>query len=535
MTSPNSPARATEQGGCACPEAATLASPVAEHEAYDVVVVGAGLAGLRAAIAAAEAGADTLLISKAPPQGTTSAIAWGAASGAVGGTSPETYLAQLEEKAQGAGDPSRRRLLAEETGQRLEELSRFGVPLQVGRSHVRVEGPFAWPALSMIEPLVAFARGLGVRFRFGSAATGLLQRGDAVCGLLARDAGRLLSIRAGAVVLCGGGFTGLYPRNDSIGGNLGDCLALGLLAGARLVDMEFVSVRRPGLAEEGRRMDCVYANPLVAAGRWLTPEGVPLAKGDVEEYFRRRAGVVDRLDERYDLLCDLSDVAARLGSDEALAAARDEFLADWPLTERPVRISPMAHYAFGGLAIDADGFTGVPGLYAAGECTGGVLGAERPGGAALADCIVFGARAGEAAASSAAGHAGCEPDVGLELKCVGEAQARELRGEAGWALGNYASLYKHAEGLEAARRWLEELSARLAEAPPAADPSPAVSHEAAVAVPVAQAAVLASALRAETRGSHQRLDYPEADPELAFRSHYLDAGGVAVHAVRYER
>lgn len=533
MTSPDGPARAPGQGNGAPADAAALPLPAAEREAYDVVVVGAGLAGLRAAIAAAEAGAETLLVSKAPPQGTTSAIAWGAASGAVGGTSPEAYLTQLEEKAQGAGDPSLRRLLADDTAHRLEELRRFGVPLEVGRSHVRVEGPFAWPALSMVEPLVAFAGRLGVRFRFGAAATGLLRSGDAVGGLLVREPGRLLSIRAGAVVLCGGGFTGLYPRNDSIGGNLGDCLALGLLGGARLVDVEFVSIRRPGLAEDGRRMDCVYASPLVAAGRWLTPEGEPLAKEEVEAYLRRRAGVVDRLDERYDLLCDLRDVAARLGRDEALAAAREEFLADWPLEERPVRISPMAHYAFGGLAIDADGWTGVPGLYAAGECTGGVLGADRPGGSALADCIVFGARAGEAAALLAQ-HPGAETGLGHELKCLGEAEARELRVEAGWALGNYASLYKHADGLEAAGRWLEELSARLAQAPPATDPSRALSHEAAVAVPVAQATVLASAVRAETRGAHQRLDHPEADPELAFRCRYLDAGDVAVHAVWYE-
>jgi len=499
-------------------------------ESYDVVVVGAGLAGLRAAIAAAEAGARVLVVGKVPPDGTTSAVAWGGASGAVGGASVEDYLALLEQHAHGVGNPALRRVLAQDTAFRLEELERFGVPIIAGRGHVRVEGPFSRPATSMVRPMLDFARSVGVETAYGFCVTGLLLAEGGAAGVIVGGQRRRREIRAGGVVLAGGGFAGLLPRNDNQGRNLGDCIALALLGGARVVDMEFIVFQPPGLAEPGLRMDSVYARPIVTAGRWLTLDGQPLDPRSADEYFRRQARKLSRDDERFDLLCDLSRLTAQDWEEEPLGQALAEFLRG-RVPDGPLRIAPLAHYTLGGVAIDEDGFTGVPGLYAAGECTGGVFGAGRPGGGALADCIVFGARAGAAAAKAAEACREGEATV-LELRAAPVEEAEKLAREAGWALWNYGGLYKHEEGLRAGLAWLEGVAARLADAPAPSDDEGA-SAEASAAVLVARAAMLAALKRAETRGAHRRLDHPQPAPafegaSFAFALDELDPGRVAL-------
>jgi succinate dehydrogenase/fumarate reductase flavoprotein subunit len=501
------------------------------HETYDVVVVGAGVAGLRAAIAAAETGARTLLVSTSPPDATTSAIAWGAASGAVGGMNVSEYAALLTDKAQQAGDAALQRLLAEETAQRLEELRRFGVPLIVGHGHVRVQGPYSRPALNMVEPLRRFAAELGVEMRFGWTAVGVGRRAPEgrIAGLLLWQGGALQPVQAGAVVLCGGGYAGLFPRHDNLGGHVGDCLALGLLAGAHVADMEFCIFQPPGLAEEGRRMDSIYGRPLWQAGRWRTLDGRALSAAEVWEYLRARAASTERLDERYDLLCDLSGLTAEDWLTPELARARREFLPDWPLEHRPIRISPLAHYTLGGLVIDEEGGTGVAGLFAAGECTA-LFGAGRPGGAALASCLVFGTRAGEAGARHARHAEPASAATWLALKPLPSALAAELRAEASWALWNYASLFKHAAGLARARQWLGQLTQRLQQAP-LPTPAQAVSYQAAAALPLAWAVVLASEARRETRGEHRRLDFPNPAPDFAGRRVVFEAAALHLQAV----
>lgn len=523
MTGPDRGATGGEGG----PELAVEREVSCEGETCDVVVVGTGLAGLRAAIAAAEKGARTIVVSKTEPRQTTSAIAWGGASGAVGGTSAEDYLAILEDKSRGLGQPSLRRVLAEDTGHRLEELERFGVSLRVGRSHVRVEGPFARPAENLVNPLAEYARRAGVEFRVGWRAVGLLMAGSGVAGVVGQGDGQVRCVAAPAVVLCGGGFAGLYARNDNIGGTTGDCIALGLLAGARAVDMEFVIFQPPGIAIAGRRMDSVYSRALVACGNWRTPEGEPIERSEVDEYFRRRAATVERLDERYDLLCDLSPAAERIAGDAELRAIRDEFLADWPLEDEPVPISPLAHYALGGIAIDASGGTDVPGLFAAGECTGGLFGADRPGGSALADCIVFGARAGEAGANYAAAAGAAEPTRAVELARTDAEVGRVVREEVGWALWNYVAVYRHEAGLDRALAWLDELAERLAGGHGGAAEGGG-SCEGAAAVAVGRAVTLAARQRKESRGTHRRLDYPQADSSLASMTTAIRASDVGL-------
>jgi aspartate oxidase len=501
------------------------------ERAYDVVVAGAGLAGLRASIAAAEGGARVLLVSKSEPAGSTSAAAWGGLSGAVGGTSVEDYVRTLEEMGEGLGEASLRRAMAEDTAFRLEELARFGVDIDSGRGHMLVNHPpFSLPVTSTLVAMLAYAKGLGVETAFGRAVTGLEMSSGRVAGAVVRGNGAREVARTGAVVLAGGGFSGLMPHNDNQGRNLGDALAVAIVAGAKAVDLEFMSFMPTGLADSRYRQDSIYARPIVLAGRWATMDGTPIEPKQADEHFRRRAKGVERDDERYDLVCDLSGVPAEMWYEDLAEPART-FFGDGPRPES-LKVAPLAHYTMGGIAIDEHGRTEVAGLYAAGECTGGLFGADRPGGGGLSDCVVFGARAGTAAArwsgeQRGGGSGGC-----AELKPVAAEASAQIAAEAGWAAWNFGGLYKHADGLKVALAWLESVAAELAAKPVAEDGS----CEGAAALTAAWLHLRASLLREETRGNHRRLDFPEAKAPLSGTSLRLgleDCGTLAA-AVRFD-
>jgi aspartate oxidase len=436
----------------------------------------------------------------------------------------DEYVRQLEAKAAGVGNPALRRALAEGTAFRLGELRRFGVEADGGHGHVLVHGPFSWPTSAALASMREHAAGLGVEMAFGRAVTGVTISGKRVAGAVVRGEGARETVGAGALVLAGGGFAGLMPHTDNMGRNLGDAMAVGLAAGARAVDAEFMSFQPAGLADARFRQDSVYARPLVLAGKWATPDGRAIEAKQADEHFREQALRVERDDERYDLMCDLSEVPEDLWADE-LAEAAAEFFGDGPRPAR-VRVAPLAHYTPGGLEIDERGGTGVDGLYAAGECTGGVFGADRPGGGALSDCIVFGARAGEAAARWAHAQAAGEAKGVRELKPLAREASERLVAEAGWAAWNHGGLYKHEAGLRKGLGWVEDLAAEMAELPAAEDGS----CEAAAALVAAALHLAASLRRDETRGNHRRLDCPEARDEKGGGSFRFGIGDLGLGA-----
>jgi len=428
----------------------------------DVLVVGGGLAGLRAAIAAAEGGASVLLVSKTQVavDNCTAAI-WGAASGAVGNTTEEEYLARLTEKAAGRGDPVLREVLAEESGSTIRELQRFGVRYEEHHGQILVDRSGVLPGLELTRPMAAFAKAAGVTVRW-PVAIGDLTVKDLVCsGATGLDlsTGEEVSVEAKATVLCCGGHAAIFPFHDNPGRTMGDCAAMALRAGASLVDMDAVTFHSLGMIHGGEPYDALHCAPLLGAGQLRDEAGSVLRRSELPEVWARHAETPPEDRPRFHLDLDLSEVDF---DDPSVAKAREiTFGASCPTS---VHVAPLAHYCCGGIAIDADGVTGVEFLLAAGECTGGVFGAGRPGGAALTDCLVFGRRAGGKAARLAMERGGGQPGaVQRQTQATsssGDESPAELLSQARRALWNGASVVRTPESLLETQ---EEL-ARIAEA-----------------------------------------------------------------------
>ena len=491
----------------------------------DVLIVGGGGAGLRAAIAARESGADVVLASKTPiASENCTAYAHGGFSGAVGGRSPGEYLDLLGEQGQGLADRRLAQLLAERSAPELEDLKRLGVDLAIreGGATVRARPMRSGEGLTL--PLRRFADRLGVAWHERVLVAQIMLDEGMVMGALAVDLsdGSLLSYRCPCVILATGGFADGYARSDNPGRTAGDGIYLAVQAGAQTVDMEFLQAFGLGLAQEGLPYDACNFGPALAAGQLRTLEGDPVCREEVERIKQQRSWPTQRNDERFDFLLDLTRISDDTWAEnQPLAQIRELLLGDFPVTEKPLRVSPLAHYTSGGVHIDQHCCTGVEGLLAAGEATGGVFGARRPGGAALTDAIVFGALAGRQAAEAAKrarprwSDSVCrQAELALREMMANQASApspAELRAEVGWALWNHCLEYRHEEGLRRCLAWLEELREPLAQARASTVDELATLIEAKAAHEVAVRAAAAALERRQTLPGHHRLDHPPED------------------------
>jgi len=435
--------------------------------AADVLIVGGGLAGLRAAIAAVERGVSVLVVSKSEVAlDNCTASAAGYLSGAVGDTSPEQYLKLLQERSGGLADEGLQRALAYDSGPALAELQRFGIDYETTRGHVVVSGPYLWVGRSLTEPLYEFALHKGVQFFSGICLDHLLMAQGQCCGAGALDlsTGETMLIRAKATVLCGGGHAAVFPRHDNPGSTMGDCVEAACSAGACCRQMECIKFHSLGLAEGPEPQDGFNFAPVLGKGQLMCRDGTPVERDELSGLWKERARPLERDDERFDLWLDNSQVD---WSEPSAARIRQSLLEPLDACDRPVRVSPLAHYTPGGICIDAQGQTNVPYLFAAGECTGGVFGADRPGGAALTECVVFARRAGHEAGRQALSRAAL-PQVQAPQIAFGDGpDPTPLLDRARWLVWNYASVHAYTEGLEQCAGDLEDIARRAEQISPA--------------------------------------------------------------------
>jgi len=479
----------------------------------DLIVVGSGAAGLSAALKAAELGARVALVTGGAPLTGSSPLAQGGVAAAVGADdAPALHAADTLAVGAGLNDSAAVDVLTAEGSRSVLRLLEDGVPFDAGLGLEAGHG----------RRRVLHAGGAATGYVLTSA---LLQRAadhpnitlhaHTTADALAIDTdGRVVGVRAGrktfvgnAVVLATGGYAALWSRTTNSPESRGAGLMLAWRAGASLADLEFVQFHPTALSLPGRKA-FLLTEALRGEGAQLVDTSGdaivdPLLPRDVvaralHRHLRSRGQVfltLQHLDPAY--------VHDRFAN---IAASLAEFGLDLALDRLPV--APAAHYCMGGIRTDTWGRTDVPGLYAAGEtaCTG-VQGANRLASNSLLECLVFGARAAEAALSDAPSAAARWTTVELpdsapipEVKQRIEVVDRDVLG---------ARLDADV-GVERDPRRLRTLASEL----------PEPGAEAAADVQLAALIARAALLRTESRGAHHRTDVTESKPDWRGRIHW---------------
>jgi len=478
------------------------------------VILGAGLAGLTAALAARQA-----LVLSPTPLATGCSSAWaqgGMAAALAGDDSPALHAADTAAAGAGLCDAEAVELLTREGPDAVRLLAALGAPfdtkdgdftlsLEAAHSRARVArvGGDGAGAAIMAAVIAAVRAAPGIEVRENARARRLLQDATGrVIGVLAQIDGRMVEILSPAVILATGGVGGLYAVTTTPAEVRGEGLGLAALAGAVIADPEFVQFH-PTAIDIGR-------DPAPLATEALRGEGAILRNTD------GRAFMAD-----YHPAAELAprDIVARAIHAEreagrgafldATVVVGGHFPKEFPAVfeacmsggvdprRAMIPVTPAVHYHMGGVATDLDGQTSLPGLYAAGECAAtGVHGANRLASNSLLEAAVFGARAGRAAAMEA--HASGLP-VSLEPTPDLPADVLQILRKA---MSRDAGVIRDAAGLT---RLLDQIDALE----PAYGPCPPL---------VAARLIVAAALaREESRGGHYRADFPEtAAPQRTF-------------------
>jgi succinate dehydrogenase / fumarate reductase, flavoprotein subunit len=529
-------------------------------ETSNVLVIGSGAAGWRAAIAATEAGVEARVIAKRSLLDAHTALASGGINAALGTRDPEDsweqHFADTLLEGYLLGDPRMVEILARESPAAVLELADWGCEFartEDGALDQRYFGAHRWRRTCYagdftgraIQRTVA-ARGadLGIRVDDGQYVSRLLVADGTCFGALAFDlrTGERTVHLADAVVLATGGHTRLWRRSSSRRDeNYGDGMHLALEAGCRLMDMELVQFHPTGM---------VY--PEEAAGTLVT-EAVRGEGGRLTNALGER--FMDRYDpDRLELssrdrvaLANYTEIAEGRGSPHGGVFLDISHLGKQQITERLPRmyrqfiewqmldisrermeVAPTAHYSMGGIVVDPETHaTDVRGLYAAGECTGGLHGANRLGGNSLSEALIAGRRAGEAAAGYAVeGEVFTRSrgaiDEGLadldSLTRPGSELARPLQRRLRDTMWETCGVVRTEEGL---RSGLREVAA-LREAAETVDVRPdaegwtdlAQALDLRAGLVAAEATLRSAIERRETRGSQVRADFPDLDTAL---------------------
>jgi fumarate reductase (CoM/CoB) subunit A len=516
----------------------------------DVLVIGSGGAGLRAAIEANNTGADVLIVSKGGfPSGCTAVAMGGMLASFDREDSADRHFDDTIRGGNHLNNRNLVRLLVDHAVERARDLERYGTDFEKRGENYRL---FPYTGSSVprgvlaldpyrggyIKGLVKEVRRLGITVVEHVMITDLLKEKGEVIGAagLELEADTLLFIGAKAVVLAAGGGGNLYHLTTNPAGITGDGYALAYRAGAQLQDMEFIQGRVCMIFPEAMRGIPPPGDGLVTIGgrfyntlceRYMGkyhPEKFELVTRAQMAICAQREIQAGRCGPHGGVFGDLSGVpkgelSTFKGFMEACAA--ENFDPTW----QPYEWAPGAHHFMGGVVINERCETGVPGLYAAGEVATGIHGANRLAGNALTETQVFGALAGRHAAEAARvgspravppGQADVIRDrISKVLGRDGGVDPLEVKNEITGIMSRYLGVIRDEDGLRRAAKMLERIKegkiGTLSIGGQRSFKTLAELLEVENLLVVGCLVTKAATLRKETRGAHNREDYPELD------------------------
>ncbi|MGE5253633.1 MAG: FAD-dependent oxidoreductase [Planctomycetaceae bacterium] len=530
----------------------------------DVLIVGAGGAGLRAAIEAKNRGVDVTVVSKGGfPSGCTPRSMGGMSAPFDERDSVGRHFKDTIEGGHHLSDPKLVRLLVDRACERALDLERYGTRFEKEGGRVKLfpytgssiprgvlaEDPYQG---GYIRGLVNEIKRLGIHTLGQVMITDFIKDRGAVIGAVGveLDGDGVILISARAAVLATGGGGELYRLTTNPAGTTGDGYALALKAGAELEDMEFVQGRVCMIHPRGMRGIPPPGDGLVTlGGRFYNALGERYMKN----YFPDKMEIVTRAQMA---IGAQKEIRAGRGTPEGgvygdLSGVPQEELAKFKKflqtcaaehfdpSWQPYQWAPGAHHFMGGVVINTKCETGVPGLYAAGEVAAGVHGANRLAGNALTETQVFGAIAGaQAAARAMAGPQVPIPPEKFEpvierldgiLRREGRPDSIEVKAELTEVMSLNVGVIRHEDGLRKATKAVDRIRK---EKIPALGVGPLrscrklgsaleVENLALVAELIASAALM----RTETRGAHSREDYPREDEKWAKNIVFQSEGG----------
>ncbi|HWY43167.1 MAG TPA: FAD-dependent oxidoreductase [Candidatus Sulfotelmatobacter sp.] len=533
-------------------------TPNYETHEHDVLIIGAGGAGLRAALEALAQGARVGLVCKSLLGKAHTVMAEGGIAAAMANVDKaddwRTHFCDTMRGGKFLNNWRMAQLHAQEAPDRVRELEQWGALFDrtpAGDILQRAFGGHTFKrlchvgdrtGLELIRTLQDRGVQLGIDVFMESTVTRLLKDGDRVAGAFGywREQGRFAAFKAKSIVIATGGIGKAWRVTSNSWEYTADGMALAYEAGAELMDMEFVQFHPTGMVwppgvqgilvtEAVRGEGGILRNKL--GERFMEkydPKRMELSTRDVVArsiYTEVKDG---RGSEHGGAFLDISHKPAEYVK-KKLPSMYHQFkeLADVDITKGPMEVGPTCHYMMGGIRVEAEtAASTVPGLYAAGEAAAGLHGSNRLGGNSLSDLLVFGRRAGKAAAEFANHSSPATFDSSQLEQAEREMLAPFERTEGEFpypihrdlqeTMGNLVGIFRNEEDLKKALSELDKLKPRLAkvriDGSRLFNPGWHLTRDLKNMLLISEAVTRCALARKESRGAHSRLDYPNYDP-----------------------